>query len=191
MFTLIALARARTRLINSLSSSHSTDNTILHPMRFAINSVKLIMTISLIALISFICWLVYLVLDFTGKRKQPKSKSKSKSKSAVENHSPQLGQGEQGEQSEHCYKVHKRRSIKTTQQNNFKKEMEQIANLDVIDALELEIEALRKEQQDLISQANRTQCSNSKRIALKRKASTIQVRMMKLNEQVMKRRNKQ
>ena len=197
MFTLIALTRARARLLHSLSQDHSTDNTILHPIRFAKNTVKFMITISLIALLSLMCFIVYLMLDFAEKHKHTNQKQITestdqlgRSNSAVEDGSPQPGHGEQSVHCNRNYKVHKRKPIKEVQQKNFEKEMEQIANLDVINALEIEIETLRREQLDLLNQVKRTQCSDSKRIQLERKASTIQVRMMKLNEQVMKRRNK-
>ena len=73
--------------------------------------------------------------------------------------------------------------------NSVNEEIEQIANQDVIDALDQEIEVLRNFREDLLIQAQRTNVSATQAAKLQKQAAAVYTRMMKLNEQVLKRRN--
>lgn len=68
--------------------------------------------------------------------------------------------------------------------------MDKIANDDVVEALDVEIEALRNYRAELLAQANRTSTSATQSAKLRKQAAGVQTRMMKLNEQVLKRRSK-
>lgn len=74
--------------------------------------------------------------------------------------------------------------------NSVDDEIEQIANQDVIDALDQEIEVLRNFREDLLIQAQKTNISATQAAKLQKQAAAVYTRMMKLNEQALKRRNK-
>lgn len=80
--------------------------------------------------------------------------------------------------------------VNTSAQQNQDKEIEQIANQDVIDALDQEIEVLRNFREDLLIQAQKTNVSATQAAKLQKQAAAVYTRMMKLNEQALKRRNK-
>lgn len=67
---------------------------------------------------------------------------------------------------------------------------EEIANQDVVDALDQEIEVLRNFREDLLVQSQRTNVSATKAAKLQKQAAATYTRMMKLNEQALKRRAK-
>ena len=67
---------------------------------------------------------------------------------------------------------------------------EEIANQDVVDALDQEIEVLRNFREDLLVQSQRTNVSATKVAKLQKQAAATYTRMMKLNEQALKRRAK-
>lgn len=75
-------------------------------------------------------------------------------------------------------------------QANNEIEIEQIANQDVVDALDHEIEVLRNFREDLLVQSQRTNVSATKAAKLQKQAAATYTRMMKLNEQALKRRAK-
>ena len=80
--------------------------------------------------------------------------------------------------------------VDTSAQQNQDKEIEQIANQDVIDALDQEIDVLRNFREDLLIQAQKTNVSATQAAKLQKQAAAVYTRMMKLNEQALKRRNK-
>lgn len=67
-------------------------------------------------------------------------------------------------------------------------QLSRVANDDVVEALDLEIEALRNYRDQLREQARSPKCDAIKRAKLEKQAATINTRMMKLNEQALKRR---
>ena len=69
--------------------------------------------------------------------------------------------------------------------------MDKIANDDVVEALDMEIEVLRNYRAELLMQANRTSTSATQSAKLRKQAAAVYTRMMKLNEQVLKRRAKE
>lgn len=81
--------------------------------------------------------------------------------------------------------------VNTSVQQNCNEEIEQIANQDVIDALDQEIEVLRNFRENLLFQAQKTNISATQAAKLQKQAAAVYTRMMKLNEQVLKRRAKE
>lgn len=78
--------------------------------------------------------------------------------------------------------------VNTSAQQN--QDCSSIANQDVVDALDQEIEVLRNFREDLLVQSQRTNVSATKAAKLQKQAAATYTRMMKLNEQALKRRAK-
>ena len=91
----------------------------------------------------------------------------------------------------HCGCQRQQSRVNTSAQQNQDKEIEQIANQDVIDALDQEIEVLRNFREDLLIQAQKTNVSATQAAKLQKQAAAVYTRMMKLNEQALKRRAKE
>lgn len=67
-------------------------------------------------------------------------------------------------------------------------QLSRVANDDVVEAMDLEIEALRNYRDQLREQARGPKCDAIKRAKLEKQAAALNTRMMKINEQVLKRR---
>lgn len=90
------------------------------------------------------------------------------------------------------FRVPQRARVNTSAQQikNQNQDCNSIANQDVVDALDQEIEVLRNFREDLLVQSQRTNVSATKAAKLQKQAAATYTRMMKLNEQALKRRAK-
>lgn len=68
--------------------------------------------------------------------------------------------------------------------------IEEIANNDVADALDIEVESLRNYREKLLERSRQTNVSATQSAKLQKQAATTYTQMMKLNEQALKRRNR-
>ena len=69
-------------------------------------------------------------------------------------------------------------------------DLKDIANDDVAEALDIEIEALRNYRERLLERSRQSNVSATESAKLQKQAATTYTRMMKLNEQALRRRSK-
>lgn len=79
----------------------------------------------------------------------------------------------------------------TTKTNSEHLSIKEIANDDVVEALDMEVEALRNYRATLLEKASAPSTSVNESAKLIKQAAAIQTKMMKLNEQALKRRDKE